>query len=161
VDDFVTAGTVCNPSSDVCDPAELCLGGAAACPADVDEDMDGDLICDGVDNCPTVSNPGQTDTDMDGIGDACENLSDAGLPMPDAGLPMPDAGLPMPDAGLPMPDAGTVPFDGGAVQIDAGADDGTESVIGCACQAGGGGGSPMSPLMLVLMTAWAFRRRRG
>ncbi len=40
------------------------------CP--VGTDPDGDGICDEVDNCPEVSNPDQTDTDGDGIGDACE-----------------------------------------------------------------------------------------
>ncbi|MEO8590844.1 MAG: hypothetical protein ABI432_15820, partial [Flavobacteriales bacterium] len=36
-------------------------------------DADGDLICnDGTDNCPLVSNVSQTDTDLDGLGDACD-----------------------------------------------------------------------------------------
>lgn len=34
-------------------------------------DIDGDGIEDEFDNCPTLSNPEQTDTNMDGIGDAC------------------------------------------------------------------------------------------
>jgi len=34
-------------------------------------DIDGDGITDAVDNCPTVSNPSQTDTNIDGTGDAC------------------------------------------------------------------------------------------
>lgn len=34
-------------------------------------DGDADLVCDGIDNCVGVSNPDQTDTDNDGIGDAC------------------------------------------------------------------------------------------
>ena len=39
---------------------------------DTDSDDDGDL--DGVDNCVIVANPPQTDTDGDGIGDACESV---------------------------------------------------------------------------------------
>jgi hypothetical protein len=34
-------------------------------------DMDGDGITDSADNCLTVFNPGQADTDSDGVGDAC------------------------------------------------------------------------------------------
>ena len=37
-----------------------------------DSDVDG--IPDAVDNCPTVSNPLQTDDNMDGFGDACVAL---------------------------------------------------------------------------------------
>ena len=40
---------------------------AADCP-----DSDGDGVCDGDDNCPLVHNPDQTDTDADGLGDACD-----------------------------------------------------------------------------------------
>jgi len=38
------------------------------------EDGDGDLIPDSSDNCPADSNPGQEDTDGDGIGDVCDPL---------------------------------------------------------------------------------------
>lgn len=35
-------------------------------------DSDGDTIPDDIDNCPTVYNPDQNDTDVDGIGNACD-----------------------------------------------------------------------------------------
>ena len=35
-------------------------------------DKDGDGVLDVVDNCPTISNPGQADFDLDGTGDACD-----------------------------------------------------------------------------------------
>ncbi len=44
-------------------------------------DTDGDGVADGDDNCPTVSNPSQTDTDGDGQGDACDTDDDGdGIP---------------------------------------------------------------------------------
>ena len=44
-------------------------------------DLDGDGLCETVDNCPTVHNPDQTDTDLDGDGDACDDDDDAdGVP---------------------------------------------------------------------------------
>jgi hypothetical protein len=41
----------------------------------LDDDVDG--VCDYVDNCPGLSNPGQEDADGDGLGDACDNCPSA------------------------------------------------------------------------------------
>jgi hypothetical protein len=35
-------------------------------------DTDGDSFCDAIDDCPTVSDPSQADSDNDGDGDACD-----------------------------------------------------------------------------------------
>ena len=42
-------------------------------------DNDGDLVQDGVDNCPMVPNPEQHDSDGDGMGDACEGSCGDGV----------------------------------------------------------------------------------
>jgi hypothetical protein len=39
-------------------------------------DHDGDRVTDGRDNCPGIFNPDQTDSDMDGKGDACDDDDD-------------------------------------------------------------------------------------
>jgi hypothetical protein len=38
-------------------------------------DTDGDGVMNGVDNCPVIPNPNQTDTNGNGIGDACDDVS--------------------------------------------------------------------------------------
>src|SRR5699024_541140 len=47
-------------------------------------DNDGDGVPDGEDNCPTKANPAQSDTDGDGIGNACDD-DDDGDGTPDGG----------------------------------------------------------------------------
>jgi hypothetical protein len=79
---------------DACDPCPLhpndpdsdgdgLCGDDDPCPFDPDNDVDGDGFCGDVDNCPTDPNPGQTDTDGDGEGDACD-ADDDGDGEPDA-----------------------------------------------------------------------------
>src|SRR5207249_2812367 len=62
-----------DPQGDACDP----------CPGDVLNDQDGDGVCAGAgfnppktgpnDNCPTVPNANQANSDADTRGDACDN----------------------------------------------------------------------------------------
>jgi cysteine-rich repeat protein len=71
--EFRDAGSICNPSSGPCDPAEECTGTSESCPADTGiPDGDGDGVCDAQDNCPDDPNPGQEDADADLVGDVCD-----------------------------------------------------------------------------------------
>ena len=60
------AGQQCDAATGLCVPA----GGG-------DGDADGDGISDAWDNCPSVPNPEQADTDADAVGDACDADADS------------------------------------------------------------------------------------
>jgi hypothetical protein len=46
--------------------------GHTPCPDSWGGDADGDAICGDLDNCPSINNPEQMDSDGDGIGDFCD-----------------------------------------------------------------------------------------
>ncbi len=56
------ADTDGDSTPDICDP----------CPMDVENDSDGDSICEVDDNCDNVLNPSQSDIDGDLVGDLCD-----------------------------------------------------------------------------------------
>ncbi|MFO0723996.1 MAG: amidohydrolase family protein [Myxococcota bacterium] len=72
-------------AGDVCDPCPLNASTTACGQTQLhDRDMDG--VNDDVDNCPSVPNPGQENSDGDAIGDACDSCPGMALP---AGAPCP------------------------------------------------------------------------
>ncbi len=58
-----------------CDPPDGVTCDASCMDIPCNDD-DGDGLCSTTDNCPSVANPDQTDTDGDGIGDACDTCTD-------------------------------------------------------------------------------------
>ncbi len=82
-DDIDTTDADCDGTYDGCAVPDLtdadCDGNVDGCvePDLTDTDMDG--IADGCDNCPTVPNGGQANSDSDGDGDACDCDSDDGV----------------------------------------------------------------------------------
>ncbi len=56
---------------DVCDPCPF--DASDSCAAAAANDIDGDGVANGVDNCPLTSNEGQADADLDGHGDVCDS----------------------------------------------------------------------------------------
>jgi Tol biopolymer transport system component len=62
----------CRTNAD-CPAGTTCDTSAPIVPAS--PDADGDGVPDQLDNCPTVANADQTDTDQDGVGDACDTAT--------------------------------------------------------------------------------------
>ena len=120
-----------------------------------DTDSDDDTVLDGTDNCRTVKNTDQTDTDKDGAGDACD-----GTPgNPDSGVGG-SAG-----SGGGFPDAS--PIDGSSAGGSGGASGGSsgqgsttpaEDDGGCGCRAAGS--ESRGVVWLVLVGVIGFARRR-
>ena len=69
------AAETCNALDDDCDGQVD--EGLADCGGGTEGDTDGDGVPNDLDNCPTVPNPDQADSDGDAVGDACDGDTDA------------------------------------------------------------------------------------
>lgn len=66
------ASAVLDASSDAGLDARVSAADSSTRPDLSTADGDGDGIADDADNCPDWPNPDQADTDVDGVGDACD-----------------------------------------------------------------------------------------
>ena len=73
----LTAGTTYHYRLVVQDGSTLYDGADVSFKTTGGNDQDGDGVPDNVDNCPTVYNPDQADSNHDGIGDACDPTFDS------------------------------------------------------------------------------------
>lgn len=80
---------------------DLVPNGLDNCPQEsnpMQEDMDRDGVGDLCDNCPDTPNPGQEDTDGDGLGDACDGSEPLACPLRAPNCPAADGGESICDA---------------------------------------------------------------
>ena len=128
----------------------------------IDPDSDGDGVPDLVDNCRTVGNVDQLDSDCDGRGDACDGVPDPGCGGGGSGG-YGGASTGGDGAG----GAGAMGHGGGAATGGSGANDGAaaptpEESSGCGCRSVGA--EPRrgaAPLLWLAAAAMMMRRRRA
>jgi hypothetical protein len=113
-----------------------------------DASTDGDTLLDCRDNCPTVSNEDQADSDGDGIGDACPSGGGTGQT---------DGNTTDPDPSMVTPDGGQSGQSTDGVNGQSGEESASPQ---CGAGACGSGVAGAVPLTLIGVGARRSRRRR-